>query len=151
MVGGGPHLSPGEITLADQGVLFLDELPEFGRDVLEALRQPLEEGRVAIARVGRATTFPARFQLDRGDEPVPVRLRRDDGSRRAAVRRASRSGTSVGSPGRCAIGSTSGSRCRGSRRSPLVGGPDPEGSGAVGRADRGGTDALALARHAGRA
>ena len=63
MVGGGPRLSPGEITLADQGVLFLDELPEFGRDVLEALRQPLEEGRVAIARAGRATIFPARFQL----------------------------------------------------------------------------------------
>jgi magnesium chelatase family protein len=56
-------MSPGEVTLADQGVLFLDELPEFGRDVLEALREPLEEGRVAIARVGRATTFPARFQL----------------------------------------------------------------------------------------
>jgi magnesium chelatase family protein len=63
MVGGGPRLSPGEVTLADQGALFLDELPEFGRDVLEALREPLEEGRVAIARVGRATTFPARFQL----------------------------------------------------------------------------------------
>jgi magnesium chelatase family protein len=63
MVGGGPRLSPGEITLADQGVLFLDELPEFDRDVLEALRQPLEEGRVAIARAGRATVFPARFQL----------------------------------------------------------------------------------------
>ena len=63
MVGGGPRLSPGEITLADQGVLFLDELPEFGRDVLEALRQPMEDGRVAISRVGRATVFPARFQL----------------------------------------------------------------------------------------
>jgi magnesium chelatase family protein len=63
MVGGGPRMSPGEVTLADHGVLFLDELPEFGRDVLEALREPLEEGRVSIARVGRATTFPARFQL----------------------------------------------------------------------------------------
>jgi magnesium chelatase family protein len=71
MVGGGPRLSPGEITLADQGILFLDELPEFARDVLEALRQPLEEGRVAIARVGRATIFPARFQLVAAMNPCP--------------------------------------------------------------------------------
>ena len=71
MVGGGPHLSPGEVTLADQGVLFLDELPEFDRDVLEALRQPMEEGRVAIARAGRATTFPARFQLVAAMNPCP--------------------------------------------------------------------------------
>jgi magnesium chelatase family protein len=71
MVGGGPHLSPGEVTLADQGVLFLDELPEFDRDVLEALRQPLEDGRVAIARVGRAAIFPARFQLIAAMNPCP--------------------------------------------------------------------------------
>jgi len=71
MVGGGPRLSPGEITRADQGVLFLDELPEFGRDVLEALRQPMEEGRVAIARAGRATIFPARFQLVAAMNPCP--------------------------------------------------------------------------------
>jgi magnesium chelatase family protein len=71
MVGGGPRLSPGEVTLADQGCLFLDELPEFGRDVLEALRQPLEEGRVAISRVGRATTFPARFLLVAAMNPCP--------------------------------------------------------------------------------
>ncbi len=61
MVGGGPRMSPGEVTLADQGVLFCDELPEFGRDVLEALRQPLEDGCVTVVRVGRAATFPARF------------------------------------------------------------------------------------------
>jgi magnesium chelatase family protein len=71
MVGGGPRLSPGEVTLADQGVLFLDELPEFGRDVLEALRQPMEDGRVAIARAGRATIFPARFQLVAAMNPCP--------------------------------------------------------------------------------
>jgi magnesium chelatase family protein len=57
--------------LADQGVLFLDELPEFGRDVLEALRQPMEDGRVAIARVGRAAIFPARFQLVAAMNPCP--------------------------------------------------------------------------------
>jgi magnesium chelatase family protein len=71
MVGGGPRLSPGEVTLAHEGVLFLDELPEFGRDVLESLRQPLEEGRVAIARVGRATVFPARFLLVAAMNPCP--------------------------------------------------------------------------------
>ena len=71
MVGGGPRLSPGEVTLADQGVLFLDELPEFDRDVLEALRQPMEEGRVSISRVGRATIFPARFQLVAAMNPCP--------------------------------------------------------------------------------
>jgi magnesium chelatase family protein len=71
MVGGGPRLSPGEVTRADHGVLFLDELPEFDRDVLEALREPLEEGRVAIARVGRAVVFPARFQLVAAMNPCP--------------------------------------------------------------------------------
>lgn len=71
MVGGGPRLSPGEVTLADQGVLVLDELPEFGRDVLEALRQPLEEGRVAVVRVGRSETFPARFTLVAAMNPCP--------------------------------------------------------------------------------
>ena len=71
MVGGGPRVSPGEVTRADHGVLFLDELPEFDRDVLEALREPLEEGRVAISRVGRATVFPARFQLVAAMNPCP--------------------------------------------------------------------------------
>jgi magnesium chelatase family protein len=71
MVGGGPRLSPGEVTLADHGILFLDELPEFGRDVLEALRQPMEDGHVSIARVGRATRFPARFLLVAAMNPCP--------------------------------------------------------------------------------
>jgi magnesium chelatase family protein len=71
MVGGGPRMSPGEVTLASDGVLFLDELPEFGRDVLEALRQPLEDGFVSIARVGRAMRFPARVLLVAAMNPCP--------------------------------------------------------------------------------
>jgi magnesium chelatase family protein len=71
MIGGGPRLSPGEVTLADQGVLMCDELPEFGRDVLEALRQPLEEGSVSVVRVGRAAVFPARFTFVAAMNPCP--------------------------------------------------------------------------------
>ncbi|MBI2764258.1 MAG: YifB family Mg chelatase-like AAA ATPase [Chloroflexi bacterium] len=63
IVGGGPGLSPGEVTRANHGTLFLDELPEFDRDVLEALRQPLEDGHVTIARAARSVTFPAAFQF----------------------------------------------------------------------------------------
>ena len=63
VVGGGSGPRPGEVSLAHRGVLLLDELPEFPRSVLEALRQPLEDGIVAIARVGGHALFPARFQL----------------------------------------------------------------------------------------
>ena len=63
VVGGGSTPRPGEATLAHHGVLLLDELPEFPRPVLEALRQPLEDGTVAVARVGGRVVFPARFQL----------------------------------------------------------------------------------------
>jgi magnesium chelatase family protein len=63
LVGGGPRARPGEVSLAHHGVLFLDELPEFNRAALEALRQPLESGRVTVARAAAHVTYPARFQL----------------------------------------------------------------------------------------
>lgn len=63
LIGGGARAKPGEISLAHNGVLFLDELPEFARSTLESLRQPIETGRALVARVNAHVTFPARFQL----------------------------------------------------------------------------------------
>jgi len=71
LVGGGSPPRPGEISLAHHGVLFLDELPEFSRHVLESLREPLEAGQVTISRAARQAVFPARFQLIAAMNPCP--------------------------------------------------------------------------------
>jgi magnesium chelatase family protein len=79
LVGGGAHARPGEISLAHHGVLFLDELPEFERQVLEALREPLEAGVVRVSRAGAHADYPAEFQLVAAMNPCPCGYLGDSG------------------------------------------------------------------------
>jgi magnesium chelatase family protein len=83
LVGGSSSPRPGEVSLAHHGVLFLDELPEFRRHVLESLRQPIEDGEVTLARAGRSVTFPSRFTLVAAMNPCPCG---HQGDRRRACR-----------------------------------------------------------------
>ena len=80
-VGGGPRARPGEVTLAHLGVLFLDELPEFDRRVLEGLREPLENGQIAITRAAFEFQYPARFQFVAAMNPCPCGYHGDESGR----------------------------------------------------------------------
>jgi magnesium chelatase family protein len=81
LVGGGSHAKPGEASLAHNGVLFLDELPEFQSQAIDALRQPLESGEVAISRANRRCVYPARFQLIAAMNPCRCGLANEPGHR----------------------------------------------------------------------
>jgi magnesium chelatase family protein len=87
LAGGGPLVRPGEIALASHGVLYLDELPEFRRDALESLRQPLEDGVITIVRARAAATLPAKFTLVASMNPCNCGFHGTDGGRCACTPR----------------------------------------------------------------
>ena len=122
LVGGGGRPRPGEISLAHHGVLFLDELPEFDRRVLEVLREPIESGSVSIARAANHCVFPARFQLVAAMNPAPADTSATAAG--AATAPAIRcSATANASPARCSTASTCRWRCRPCRSGTWVAGP----------------------------
>ncbi len=98
ITGGGSPPAPGEVSHAHRGVLFLDEMPEFRRDVIEALREPLESGEIRISRRGSAVDYPARFQLVAAMNPCPVGLACQPASCRCAPDQAQRYRNRISSP-----------------------------------------------------
>ena len=104
LVGGANPPQPGEATLAHRGVLFLDELSEFARPSLEALRQPLEDGHVTIVRGQQVMVFPTSFMLVAASNPCPCGF---GGPRCTCAARSTSSATAAGSPARCWTASTS--------------------------------------------
>ena len=114
LLGGGTTVfRPGEASLATHGVLFLDELTEFRRDAIEALRQPLEDGRVIVTRAAGSVEFPARFTLVAAANPCPCGYRRRPATPLPMSGPIASSSTARSCRGRCSTGSTCGSGCRG--------------------------------------